>query len=66
VNPELLFDDAIEEKSFRIEVAVLPERTEEFKEVVYAIGKKLNQRIMYFCIPEPSVYFMKVEDDLAS
>jgi hypothetical protein len=63
-NPESPFDETIEERSFRIEVAVLPERVEEFKEVVYAIGKTLKQKAMYFNIPEPSAYFMDIDDDL--
>lgn len=61
-NPDSLFEEVIEEKSMRIEVAVLPERTNEFKEVVYSIGKSLKQKVMYFNIPEPSAYFMDIDD----
>jgi hypothetical protein len=64
-NPEVLFDETIDERSFRIEVAVLPERIDEFKEVVYSIGKTLKQKVMYFNIPEPSAYFMDIDDDPA-
>jgi hypothetical protein len=63
-NPELP-DETIEERSFRIEVAVLPEKVEEFKEVVYSIGKTLKQKMMYFNVPAPSAYFMVIDDDLA-
>jgi hypothetical protein len=62
VNPRRPSEAPIEEKSIRIEVAVLPESTELFREVVYAIGKKLKQKQMYYCIPEPSVYFMEIDD----
>ena len=62
-NPEHLFDKAIQEGSIRIEVAVLPNRTPEFREVVYAIGKKLKQKVMYYSIPEPSTYFMNIDEE---
>lgn len=65
-NPESLFEEAIQERSIRIEVAVLPNRTAEFREVVYAIGKKLKQKMMYYSIPEPSTYFMNIEEEMGS
>ena len=65
VNPQDPPEEPIEERSFRIEVAVLPERIEEFKEVVYAIGKRLKQKMMYFNIPEASAYFMDIDDNPA-
>lgn len=65
VNPQNPPEEPIEERSFRIEVAVLPERIEEFKEVVYAIGKRLKQKMMYFNIPEASAYFMDIDDNPA-
>jgi len=65
-NAELVAQKAIQEKSTRIEVAVLPNRTAEFKEVVYAIGKKLKQKVMYYGIPEPSTYFMKIDQELGN
>jgi hypothetical protein len=52
------------EPSLGIEVAVLPERVDEFREVVYAIGKKLEQIQMYFeASSVPTVEFIVIKDD---
>lgn len=52
------------EPSVGIEVAVLPNRIDEFREVVYAIGKRLRQIEMYFeASAVPTVEFMVIEDD---
>ena len=52
------------EPSMRIEVAVLERRVPELKEVIFAIGKRLGQKEMYFDAPPPSVEFVKIEDYL--
>jgi hypothetical protein len=47
-----------------IEVAVVPERIPELRAVVYAIGKELGQKQMYFDAPTvPSVEFMDIDDE---
>src|ERR1043166_2679408 len=43
------------EKSWRIEVDVEPERVHVLRQLVYAIGKQLGQKEMYFNVPPPSV-----------
>src|SRR3989337_2936504 len=46
------------EPMMSVEVAVLPERIPELRAVVYAIGKELGQKQMYFDAPSvPSVEF---------
>ena len=42
-----------EEASMRIEVDVEPERVHVLEKVVYAIGKQLGQKEMYFNVPPP-------------
>jgi hypothetical protein len=52
------------ESSMGIEVAVLPSRLDEFREVVCAIGKRLKQKEMYFEASEiPTVEFIVIADD---
>ena len=47
-----------------VEVAVLPERIQELRSVVYAVGKELGQKQMYFDAPAvPSVEFMHIDED---
>ncbi len=54
------------EPMMSIEVAVLPERIPELRAVVYAIGKELGQKQMYFDAPAvPSVEFMDIDDENA-
>jgi hypothetical protein len=48
------------EPTMGIEVAVAPHRVEELEEVVFAIGKRLGQKFMYFDAPAPSVKFIEI------
>lgn len=50
------------ETSLRIEVAVHPSRVPELRELVYAIGKQLGQKEMYFDAPPPSVEFINISE----
>ncbi|MDB5174347.1 MAG: hypothetical protein JWN51_3120 [Phycisphaerales bacterium] len=43
------------EQSLRIEIDVDPNRVHVLGKVVYAIGKRLGQKEMYFNVPPPSV-----------
>lgn len=51
------------EPSQWIEVAVPMERVPELRELVYAIGKRLGQRAMYFDAPPPTVELIEIEED---
>ena len=46
-----------------VEVAVLPERVPEFKEVVKKIGRQLKQKEMYYDAPPPSVEFLNTDEN---
>lgn len=50
------------EQSLRFEVDVEPERVHVLEKVVYAIGKRLGQKEMYFNVPPPSVRNVVIDD----
>ena len=51
------------EPSMRIEIAVPAERVEEVHQFVFAIGKRLGQKTMYFKAGPPCVEIIKIEED---
>lgn len=49
------------EPMLTIEVAVSPNRLEEFRQVVYSIGKSLGQHAMYLDAPPPTVEIIPID-----
>jgi hypothetical protein len=58
--------NGMKEPTMGIEVAVLPSRTDEFREMVRSICRRLGQVEMYVEIGPPSVEFLKADDEAAA